>query len=379
MRTILSELILGPSDIKISSEFPTKSPTEILSVSKLVEKKKRPSRKRGKPPFLLVTPYKQQLTEMEATLKGKFARKSFGIVLGETRIGNSENYNVNTGNCQKQIIFIKVFNLFLLKMGDEFENGTVVASGNQDELIMQQQRQIEREISESTSLVGDLEPISSLNNEYSNDVVYLEKIKDLASKYKYIRRTRPDGNCFFRAFTYAKLERLLDNKNDFTNFYKMVESSKDALVELGFPQFTVEDFYDTFIDVLKRLGDIKTGTDSKKELHILFNDQGYSDYMVVYLRLLTSGQLQRDQEFYSCFIEGERTVADFCHQEVEPMYKESDHIHIMAACAAMSTGVRVVYMDRGTSKTNIEHDLPEGSQPSVHLLYRPGHYDILYL
>lgn len=264
-------------------------------------------------------------------------------------------------------------------MGDEFESDTVVASGNQDELIMQQQRQIEREISESTALVGDLEPIASLNNEYSNDVVYLEKIKDLASKYKYMRRTRPDGNCFFRAFTYAKLERLLDNKIDFANFYKIVEGSKNALVELGFPQFTVEDFYDTFIDVLKRLGDIKTATDAKKELHTLFNEQGYSDYMVVYLRLLTSGQLQRDQDFYSCFIEGERTVADFCHQEVEPMYKESDHIHIMAACAAMNTGVRVVYMDRGTSKINIEHDLPEGTQPSVHLLYRPGHYDILYL
>lgn len=61
------------------------------------------------------------------------------------------------------------------------------------------------------------------------------------------------------------------------------------------------------------------------------------------------------------------------------MFKESDHIHIMAACAATDTGVRVIYMDRSTNKTVTEHDLPEGSTPSVHLLYRPGHYDILYL
>lgn len=72
-------------------------------------------------------------------------------------------------------------------------------------------------------------------------------------------------------------------------------------------------------------------------------------------------------------------MADFCHQEVEPMYKESDHIHIMAACAAMNTGVRVVYMDRGVNRSVTEHDLPEGTTPSIHLLYRPGHYDILYL
>ncbi|KAF5287585.1 hypothetical protein FQA39_LY15862 [Lamprigera yunnana] len=263
-------------------------------------------------------------------------------------------------------------------MGDEFEGETVIPSGNQDELIIQQQRQIEREISESIALVGELEPIVSLNDEYSTDTIYLDKIKDLSSKYKFIRRTRPDGNCFFRAFTYAKLERLLENKTEFASFYKKIEDSKSGLVELGFPQFTVEDFYDTFIDVLKRLRDIKSVSDAKNTLHTLFNEQGYSDYMVVYLRLLTSGQLQKDQAFYNCFIEGDRTVVDFCHQEVEPMYKESDHIHIMAACAAMDTGVRVVYMDRGNSKTNTEHDLPEGSIPSVHLLYRPGHYDILY-
>lgn len=93
--------------------------------------------------------------------------------------------------------------------------------------------------------MGDLEPVSSLDKEYCNDNVYLEKIKDLSSKYKYIRRTRPDGNCFFRAFSYACIERLLDRKDDFDNFYKLAEDSKDGLVALGFQQFTVEDFYDT--------------------------------------------------------------------------------------------------------------------------------------
>lgn len=62
------------------------------------------------------------------------------------------------------------------------------------------------------------------------------------------------------------------------------------------------------MDVLQRIKEIKSIDDAKRELHHLFNEQGYSDYMVVYLRLLTSGQLQRDQEFYSCFIEGDRTV-----------------------------------------------------------------------
>lgn len=94
-------------------------------------------------------------------------------------------------------------------------------------------------------MVGDLEPITSLNNEYSTDPIYLEKVKDLASKYKYIRRTRPDGNCFFRAFSYANIERLLEDKDQFNEFYKSAEDSKNGLVELGFQKLTVEDFYDT--------------------------------------------------------------------------------------------------------------------------------------
>lgn len=100
-------------------------------------------------------------------------------------------------------------------------------------------------ISESINLVGDLEPINSLDNEYSTDPIYLEKVKDLSSKYKYIRRTRPDGNCFFRAFSYANIERLLEDRVQFNEFYKLAEDSKDVLVELGFQKFTVEDFYDT--------------------------------------------------------------------------------------------------------------------------------------
>ncbi|XP_049868459.1 ubiquitin thioesterase otubain-like [Pectinophora gossypiella] len=254
---------------------------------------------------------------------------------------------------------------------------------NQDELIMKQQREIEKEISESIPLVGDLEDLSSLEKEYNEDPVYLLKVKDLSSKYKCIRRTRPDGNCFFRAFSYAYLEQLLTDKAEYEKFYEIAKNSKDTLVALGFSQFTVEDFYETFMEVVSRVGEQAGGSpdtleEVRTELHDKFNKQGYSDYIVVYLRLITSGQLQTQCEFYQNFIEGPRTVTEFCRQEVEPMYKESDHIHIIALSNALNVGVRVKYMDRGEGSQVIAHDFPEGAKPLVHLLYRPGHYDILY-
>ncbi len=57
------------------------------------------------------------------------------------------------------------------------------------------------------------------------------------------------------------------------------------------------------------------------------------------------------------------------------MGKESDHIHVIALTAAIGVSVRILYMDRGQGAA---HDFPEGSDPKIHLLYRPGHYDVLY-
>lgn len=101
------------------------------------------------------------------------------------------------------------------------------------------------QISESIALVGEKESLKSLEQEYAKDDVYLSKAKVLAQKYSYIRRTRPDGNCFFRAFSYAYLEKLIGNKEEYDKFRDLALKSKDNLVALGFPQFTVEDFHDT--------------------------------------------------------------------------------------------------------------------------------------
>ena len=39
-----------------------------------------------------------------------------------------------------------------------------------------------------------------------------------------------------------------------------------------------------------------------------------SDYVVCYLRILTSGHLQSNADFFQAFIEGGRTVKEYCSQ-----------------------------------------------------------------
>ena len=50
----------------------------------------------------------------------------------------------------------------------------------------------------------------------------------------------------------------------------------------------------------------------------------------------------------------------------------------LGLCAAAGIAVRVVYLDRGSGDLAVHHDFPEDSPPKIHVLYRPGHYDVLY-
>jgi ubiquitin thioesterase protein OTUB1 len=87
--------------------------------------------------------------------------------------------------------------------------------------------------------------VSDLSSEYVDDKIYISKVNDLTTKYKVLRRTRPDGNCFFRAFAYSYLEYLVGHSEEFGKFSELAHQSKDKLIKLGFPSFTIEDFHDT--------------------------------------------------------------------------------------------------------------------------------------
>ncbi|NXS75833.1 OTUB1 thioesterase, partial [Pandion haliaetus] len=243
-----------------------------------------------------------------------------------------------------------------------------------DEAIMAQQDRIQQEIAVQNPLVSERLELAVLYKEYAeDDHIYQQKIKDLLQKYSYIRKTRPDGNCFYRAFGFAHLEALLEDGQELQRCATLgfppgcppPKSSGSLLCRPGVPWFM------ELIERVERRVPLP-------ELLAAFNEPSTSDYLVVYLRLLTSGCLQRHRRFFEQFLEGGRSIKEFCQQEVEPMCKESDHIHIIALARALHVSILVEYMDRGEGGATNPHVFPEGSQPRVCLLYRPGHYDILY-
>lgn len=88
-------------------------------------------------------------------------------------------------------------------------------------------------------------------------------------------------------------------------------------------------------------------------------------------------------------------LKQFCKSSVEPMGEESDQVHIIALTDALGVAIRIVYLDRsscdnGSVSVNHHDFVPvtsdlanansslETNNPFITLLYRPGHYDILY-
>jgi ubiquitin thioesterase protein OTUB1 len=245
--------------------------------------------------------------------------------------------------------------------------------------------------------VGDKEPLSTLAAEFqSGSPILQEKIKLLGEQYDALRRTRGDGNCFYRSFMFSYLEHILEtqDKAEVERILKKIEQCKKTLADLGYIEFTFEDFFSIFIDQLESVLQGHESSIGAEELLERTRDQMVSDYVVMFFRFVTSGEIQRRAEFFEPFISGltNSTVVQFCKASVEPMGEESDHVHIIALSDALGVPIRVMYLDRSSCDAgNISvnhHDFsPEANssdgaaaaeKPYITLLYRPGHYDILY-
>lgn len=268
-----------------------------------------------------------------------------------------------------------------------------------DDEVMQQQSAI-REEAGKVPFIGDKGPISDLADEYqSGSPILQEKIKLLGEQYSALRRTRGDGNCFFRSFMFSYLEHILEtqDKDEVSRITSNTEQCKKTLQNLGYADFTFEDFFAIFIDQLESVLHGNETSISHEELLQRSRDPNVSDYVVMFFRFVTSGEIRKRADFFEPFIVGltNTNVDQFCKASVEPMGEESDHVHITALSDALGVPVRVVYLDRSSCDTgafNINHHdfIPnqsdttgsssksDATEPLVTLLYRPGHYDILY-
>jgi len=233
--------------------------------------------------------------------------------------------------------------------------------------------EIENEI-KKLPLVGEPEDLAVLLEEYKDNEKFVPKIKELNKTYKTFTRIRGDGNCFYRAFLVGLMRLFAEEKNNKTlkDLKARISDTYKRLVTLGYPDFTTEDFYENFDEVLTW---VLSKKHSEKEIIEHMRDEGLSNYMVIYAKLLVSLQLKENPKEYEAFLNTD--IASYCSKYVEPSYAEADDICITALMRELGLGIgsNIVYLDQ-SEKLNF-HRIPPNSLTSVNLLYRPGHYDLL--
>lgn len=151
---------------------------------------------------------------------------------------------------------------------------------------------------------------------------------------------------------------------------------------LGYSSAAVEDFYN---DIVNQVQLIEQGDMTREMLRDNFNTLSLSNAVIFFCRLVCSCYIQQHPDHFAAFVGIDsqdpvvvsRELRNYCLREVEPLEREVEQVQVIALSSALQVGVRVVHLDRSAGPLN-HHDFPDGQPPDVHLLYRPGHYDIVY-
>lgn len=275
-----------------------------------------------------------------------------------------------------------------------------------DQQIARQKDEIEQLEVNSVPIVSDTFPLESLEIEYEGgDSVFLDKIKCLKQKFDKYRKCRGDGNCFYRAFSFRLIELIRISPDPSDLLAKLFARIKSWLDLAGFQAEAYEEFLElsrsSISDFLEKSPIIEAaGEDPSDWLAQEWRKDPYaSNSIIVLLRLLASAFLRTNAETYLPFIweamdpvagqNAEQAMAAYCQQFVESFGQESDQIHIIALTKAVGCLVEVAYLDASTPAPLQDDDalfLKFGEVEESNLfdqplttLYRPGHYDIIYL
>ncbi len=132
-------------------------------------------------------------------------------------------------------------------------------------------------------------------DEFVNNEGFYVKVQKLHEHYSNYRKTRRDGSCFYRALTFSIFEAIYIKKNKALKerVLKKLKEAKPFLIKAGFEGMVFEDMLEL---LLEKLDDPKiTKID---QIMDLFCDASISNYIILVMRFLTSGELKNNAVLY---------------------------------------------------------------------------------
>ncbi|PPQ73204.1 hypothetical protein CVT24_010023 [Panaeolus cyanescens] len=263
-------------------------------------------------------------------------------------------------------------------------------------------------------LIDIITPMTTLRTEYESGTNnnFIGQIDWLIENgYRFVRRTRGDGDCFYRSLAFAYISSLIhspDIELSVARALSTLAQTPELLDSAGIEKMVYEDFYDEVVGVVERVvrGEgggkgmddeelLKAFQDPESESPtacLLFIIYGRvddtlvaSNAIVIYLRFVTSAHIRMNPDQYEGFVVHPDTrepmdVDSYCANFVQAMGKEADNVEIQALTSILHLNVDVLYLNGGARDRvdviEFRGDVDAGAEP-VRLLYRPGHYDVL--
>ena len=294
--------------------------------------------------------------------------------LNEIKNEGSKNTNINNTQTSNNINNNSELNNLIIKNSQSNEIKTNY------EMAMEFENAIRQEIEQTTPLISEKLNIQILLDDYKSNEEYSNSIKIITKKYKYIRKVRRDGNCFYRSFIYRLFEYICMN-NDIVLYNQMlrkIEESKDLTKNNGYDWILVEDFYNVFYGEFCSCFNCvsSNGISVRDYLDNLFMDKDKCNYLIYFIRFCIASYLKQHHILYEVYVEG--PFENWIHTEVEAIDHEADQIQIMACVNYFDIAVKIEYLNPHKNEVVKFPEDKKDEDIFIVVLFTPGHYDILY-
>lgn len=160
----------------------------------------------------------------------------------------------------------------------------------------------------------------------------------------------------------------------------------------GFSPYVFQDFVDETLALLERMaGLVEHQEQAMADLLEAFNTPDISNSVMYHFRLLASSYLKNNRDTYAAFVTTGSDVDGYCLEVLERHNVELDHLGLTLLVNALLKDagfvLEVAYLDRSPGSEVNTYRFPEEANnrhpsdlgPIIRFLYRPDHYDILYV
>ncbi|KAJ5153276.1 uncharacterized protein N7482_009754 [Penicillium canariense] len=222
--------------------------------------------------------------------------------------------------------------------------------------------------------------------EYANaDPTLATKTNALAVTHPMTRVMKGDGNCGWRAVAFGYFETLFALRDPLRVQRELarIKSLTYTLDRVGYADHLYEIFIDATEEIFAQTAAaIQNGDQDELFLVNAFNNEYKSNSVIMHFRLLTSAWMKLNPVRYQAFLS--LPLEQYCATEIDTVRTEIDEVGLQALVDGViegaGFGIEILYLDRSEGDAVTPHQLSSNcpSGATIRLLYRPGHYDLIY-